>query len=222
MARKNSKRVTMKPKQILILFLLGLSALAFQTEGHATVTHCIEVFVPLLVPNEGLVVKKVIFQTYYSSPESEIAATCWPYIINSVPNNGSSHECQNENLNVASLSNLKITSSLSSAKDERKVVVIDVSKMTDLSDDLQERMTKCTKMEILETTMKALEQNLQIIKIQNCLVSYIGKELHPEIDWSKLPKILNVVSCQTGTKRIKENTLASKELTSSRKTVPLK
>jgi hypothetical protein len=222
----------MRLNQILAVSLLGLSLFSFQPESLATEVHFIEVFVPLLVPQEGLVVRKVIFQTEYSTPESEIMATCWPYVVNSVPNEKAPRYCRSENLNVASLSNFKIISSPSGAKDERKIVVLDVSKMTDFFNNLQERMTPCTKMEILETTVKALEQNLQTMKIQNCLVSYAGKELHPEADWSKLPKMLNVVSYQagvkkesrgfqktieryqhdsTGTKRIKENTLVFEE-----------
>jgi len=162
------------------LAVVGLFT-AMASPCSATETHLIEVSIPIVGPQFELTIRKVLFQTYYCSPESEISATCWPYVVNRVPEE--QPECPERNLNIASLAGLKITQSPSRDRATNKRVVIDVSPMTKLPD--------ATKSEIIRLTVKALESNLTRCRIHNCGVTYAGKERHPDVDWAALPVTLN-------------------------------
>lgn len=139
-----------------------------------TVTTLIEVYIPVLGPQRETDIKKVLFVTYYSLPESEINFTCQPYFVNKVPER--IEEFKEENINLASLAGIKIADCTIYGPEGPKIT-IDVKNLKSVNGIPKEK--------ILKLTIKALILNLKKKGINHCIISILGKQQHPELKWAE-------------------------------------
>ncbi len=173
-----------------LLLLLAVSMAVAQ----GSVTTLFATHVPLLDPQKGLVVRKVVFSSRYSQPEATVGAVAWPYRVNAGPG-----EPQGANINLASLCDVRLE--LDKLVGPEPAVTLDISAMKPLPKPIEKAFQECSKAKLVQAVVECTERNLEMCGIHNCRLNVRGLDQHPELSDLVLPKLLAAGSKKTGDSR---------------------
>ncbi|MFW6189997.1 MAG: hypothetical protein ACOC7T_06140 [Planctomycetota bacterium] len=169
---------------------VGLVALAlFGAAASASVKQLFSAHVPLLDPQDGVVVREVIFQSRYAQPESTLQAAAWPYRVNTGPGEGEAGD-----LNPASLIGARIRPKLTFRPEPGGEVVLDLGELEELPPELKRRRPRLSRAEVIEALLAATRRNLRSAGIERCRLSVVGHERHEDLKELEVPSTLKAAA----------------------------
>lgn len=166
-----------------LLLALTCSMVLLATGASASVVTLFSAYVPLLDPQGGVRVERVMFRSAYAQPESTLAAATWPYRVNTAPG-----EEPAQDVNLASVLGLKLD--CSGLKSGGRVT-IDVSAMKPLPADLHKQWPRLTRADVLKALIVATDRNLKLCAIHDCRLVVKGVAKHEDLRTLRLPAVLN-------------------------------
>ncbi len=153
----------------------------------ASVLHLFDACVPLLDPQQGVVVRRVTFLSRYSQPESTVNAAVWPYR----PNVGPEEETSGE-ANPAALLGVKVSVvGLVPGEGEQPALTVDLRQLRPLPESMRERHPEVSRAEIVRGVIIALNENLRLAGVEDCRLVVVGAREHEDLAEMRFPPVLN-------------------------------
>jgi len=149
----------------------------------ATVLVLFNAYVPLLDPQGGVRVEKVLFRSLYAQPESTISAAVWPYRINGGPG-----EPAGQNINPANILGMRIDCGDLKTGGQ---VTVDLSGMKDLPTSVRRQWPQLSRADVLKALIVATDRNLKLAELYDCRLVVKGLAKQQDLSGMRLPPVLN-------------------------------